>query len=191
MDYIVSLLLMFSLLFFQFLKYQNVPFLYIEKIKLIVQALFFFIALTLRILISLHFILPNNIENTMKILFLLFSYSTVIRTIQRFVKLVKYTITIIFLFFLTALFFSIYFRVRFDGIFSHDQESEIYYQISFVSITRSFYTMLNSSFLQTIPELPQFLEETCLFSYMIFWIYIFLSGVILISLITSIFFFIY
>lgn len=140
---------------------------------------------------NFRLILPTNIENTMKILFLLFSYTTVIKTLERFAKLIKYTLTIIALFLLTTLWFSIYFRVRFKGIEVAGNENEIFYTISFTSITRSFFTLLNTAFLITVPDLPYFLEKNCMISYLIFWIYVFLSAVVLISLITSIFFFIY
>lgn len=51
--------------------------------------------------------------------------------------------------------------------------------------------MLNTAFAETFPALPNYLQKNCFSSFIIFWIFIILASVIMISLIMGIFFFIY
>lgn len=119
-DYTVSLFCMSILLCYQYFKYMNVPHFKIEKIKLMIQTTFFIIALGIRLGIYFRFLIPTNLENTMKILFILFSNTGVIRNIARFLKLIKYTLTIITVFLLATFLFALYFRVRFSGVVVSD-----------------------------------------------------------------------
>ena len=95
------------------------------------------------------------------------------------------------MFFLVTFWFAMYFRVRLTGLKISDQDDEKYYEVSFISYSRSFFTLINASFTENLPEFPLYLEKTCFPSFIIFWLYIVITNIILLSLIMGIFFFIY
>lgn len=182
-DSAISLIIMGIITTYQYFLFSNVKKFNIERQKFNFQFTFFLIALTIRVCIIYQFILPTNLENTMKILFILSSFTTIIRTIQRFIKLVKFTLVIIGVLFCTISIFSLYFRVRFKGKEMTIFDDDISFQVSFQTYTKTFFTMLGTVFLETFPILPGAIHKHCKFSYIIFWIYVILTAVILLSLI--------
>ncbi len=128
---IISLIIMFVLLNYQYFKVMNIPRFKIERTKLYLMGSFFMINLVMRICISKRLILPNNMENTLKILFILSAFSSIIRTMVRFLKLVYYSGIIIFLLLSTIFWFAIYFRVRFQNVQMRYSDDELHYLFSF------------------------------------------------------------
>lgn len=109
-----------------------------ERTKLMLMGGVFSLAFILRIAVLTGLILPTAFENSIKVVFVLASSSMVIRTCIRFGKLVKYTLTIIGFLLITVFWFSLYFRIRFNGVEFGDDDAPINYTISFVSFARSY-----------------------------------------------------
>lgn len=142
-------------------------------------------------MIIYHFIFPTNLENTMKVLFFFVSFSYIIKSFQRFIKLFKYSRKILGLLACSIFLFTAYFRVRFDGIEVHGDENKMNFSISFTSFYRTTSTLWGIVVGEYFPALPKYLQVNCLYSYCIFWIFVLFNNIILIALVTGTFYFIY
>ena len=152
---------------------------------------FFVACLSLRILIFTQLVLPNNFENTFKIMMIFSSYGFIIKAFERYYKLVYHSGIIILTFFSSIMFFSLYFRIRFKNIDMSIYDDELIYDFSFKTYPRAVLTMISTAFGANFPDLPIIIGERCTISLVVFWVFIFFNSIILLSIIMGVFYFIY
>ena len=191
-DSTLGLLIMAILFTVQYLLVMNIPGFLIERKKLYYQGTFFMIAFVLRLCIFFHLIIPTNMENTMKIFFLLFSFSSVIRTLERTFGLLKYVGFILGLLFVNVILFGLFFRVYFKNKSVNEHyDDTLIYEYSFTSIYRSCNTLFMVIFFENVPNIIIDVATISNFACFVLYIYIIITSIIIISLLTGIFFFIY
>lgn len=188
----LGLLIMAVLFTTQYLLVMNIPNFLIERKKLYYQGTFFMIGFVLRVCIFFRLIIPTNMENTMKIFFLLFNFSSVIRTLERTFGLLQYVGFILGLLFVNVFLFGLFFRVYFKNIsINEDFDETLIYDYSFTSIYRSCNTLFMVIFFENVPNVIIDIAVVSNFACFVLYIYIIITSIIIISLLTGIFFFIY
>lgn len=191
LDFIITILCMLPLTVVQYFKHKNIPQFDIEKVKYILTLITLILTFVLRILVAYKIIPPTDIINSMKIFFCLFLSNTVLKTFRRMFNLLKYVGFVLTLLGVCILMFAIVFRIMFKNLTVNEYQKVEIPPYSFTSLLKSINTLTSTMFFENFPFIvPDFFRVSKV-AFVFLLLYIFVTNIVLISLLTAIFYNIY
>lgn len=190
-EFILTVFCMLPLVITQYYKSKNIPDFKVEKTRLYLAILFMASFVIMRFAIVYNLIMRTDVENAMKMFFLLIFSNTVLETTERMFRLLRFVGFVVTLLGVCIFMFGLTFRIIFRNLEVISVQDKIVYPYSFVSLLASFDSLIEAMFIQNLPDIFPAFYKISFFAFILLLAFIFITGVVLISLLTGIFYNIY
>lgn len=191
LDFIITLGCMLPLTIIQYFRHKNIPQFKIERVKFILIFSVLVITFTLKVLISYRIIPRTDIVNSMKIFFCLLLSTHVLKTFIRMFNLLKFVGFVLTLLGVNTFMFALIFRIIFKNMEVNESQNMLLPPYSFISLSRSIETLVATIFLETLPSIVSDFFKVSKLAFVLLILYIFITNIILMSLLCAIFYNIY
>ncbi len=189
-SFIVCFGLMYFLMVMQVIKVQtSINVKKIEYIKMILMVVIFSISLLLTMLETFDFIEKSDLNNMFKMIFIMVNLKDVIRSVVRICKMLYLSNSVLLLQFVNLFIFALIARVIFEGV--EIGSDSFIFMYSFTSFFRSFDTMFKTLLMENFPDILVDSYEINYIYVGFFILFIFISSIIVFSLVVGVFYFHY
>lgn len=136
---------------------------------------------------TFEFIEKTDINNLLKILFIMSNFNDVLRSLYRLAKMIEKSSSIILLLFSTLLIFGIFSRVIFDGTEIGEDDDALIFMYSFTSFWRSFETMFITILMANFPDIVIDAYNVNAIYALYFIFYIFFAAIVIFGMVVGVF----